>query len=266
MNWKNPPSDPDKLWINPSLEMQILLACNWSCVSCDQGSQFSKFDFVKKGTMTFGQIDHFVREMQEKNAYLGRIRVAGGEPTLHKDFKAIIERLYFGLVLPGHLGQVEVITNGSRVGIAQSVSAIARIRYSGEASKQKTHVANLIHTPKSLGYRGTICNAPWFCGISLNYWGYFPCSSGSGIARFQDWMKWQRLELPTKGAPERTVQETWPELQDLCDHCYHGLRPEHKIKSGTQDPENNKPGEHIAADISAWDSGKKADWKVYGEI
>lgn len=264
-NWKLPPDDPSKLWINPSLELQIILACNWACVSCDQGSQFSSFDFVRKGTMTFDQINHFISEMIDANAYIGRIRILGGEPTVHRHFNAITHLLHDELVVKGHVGQLEVVTNGSHVDRANTVKHIARIRYSGRAEKERTHTANLVHTPASLGYQGKICNAPWHCGISLNYWGYFPCSSGAGVARFEDWMQWQRLELPKPKRQGKGVWDTWPELQELCNHCYHGLKAEDKIKSGMTDSEKNKPGPHIAAKIDSWHSGKKVEWKRYGD-
>lgn len=264
-NWKLPPEDPSKMWLNRSMEMQILLACNWACVSCDAGSNNSRFDFVKKGTMTPEQINHFCSEMKSKNAYFGRIRIMGGEPTVHPNFKELVQLLHDQLV-PDYIGCLEVVTNGSHPERIKEVRHLLRkARVSGENAKQAAHVANLIHTPASLGYEGHMCNAPWHCGISLNYWGYFPCSSGAGISRFEDWMKWQRRELPTCKQPGNVVREAWPDLQELCNHCYHGLRDEDKVRSGTSDPSKNKPGEHIREKIEAWKAGKKVEWNVYGQ-
>lgn len=263
MNWKEPPADGSKMWLNKSLEMQIILACNWHCIACDQGSQFSSFDFIKKGTMTVDQMWHFIKEMKSANAYLGRIRILGGEPTVHPKFKEIVELLHAKLV-PTHVGQLEVVTNGSHPERIQSVRHLIKPRVSGESQKQSAHVANLVNTPASLGYEGRMCSAPWHCGISLNYWGYFPCSAGAGIARFEDWMKWQRLTLPTCVNPCNAVRETWPDLQELCNRCYHALRDEDKVKCGTSDKSKNAPGSHIRGSLNAWASGKKAGWQAYG--
>lgn len=265
MNWKLPPTKPGMMWINRSLELQIILACNWRCIACDQGSQFTSFDFIRKGTMTVQQIGHFIAEMKAFNAYLGRIRILGGEPTVHPKFFEILELLHAELVATGNVGQLEIISNGSHQDRLRKASQWAKIRVSGSRAKEGSHVANLIHTPASLGYEGRMCNAPWHCGISLNYYGYFPCSSGAGIARFADWMKWQRVALPTCKKPNNAVMETWPDLQEMCNHCYHGLKDEHKVRCGTSDPNRNKPGEHIRSQLEQWKAGKKADWRVYGQ-
>jgi hypothetical protein len=265
MGWKDPPADSAKLWLNKSLEIQTNLACNWSCVSCDQGSQFSSIQWVKKGTLSLDQIAHFCGEMRQHNAYFGRLRLVGGEPTIHKHFADLVEMLYAELVLTGHSAGIEVVTNGTHPErIAPVKEFIQRVRVSGDGDKQKHHVANLIHSPASLGYEGKPCSSPWHCGISLNYYGYFPCSAGAGIARFEDWMKWQRLTLPLCVKPCNAVWENWPDLKDLCGHCYHGLKSEHKIKSGTSDPLRNQPGEHIKPALDAWLGGKMPTWPIYG--
>ena len=265
MTWKDKPADPSKKWLNKSLEIQLLLACNWDCCACDQGSQFSGFSWVKRGTLSIPQIEHFCGEMKTANAFFGRLRLVGGEPSLHRNVCQIVEMLHAELVVTGHAAEIEMVSNGSHLEkIAPIRHLMSRVRVSGEKAKQKHHTANLLHTPESLGYEGKMCNAPWHCGISLNYWGYFPCSSGAGVARFEDWMKWQRLTLPTCTRPCGAVRETWPDLQQLCNRCYHALRPEDKVKCGTSDPEKNAPGEHIKPMIDAWKSGLVPDWPVYG--
>lgn len=261
MNWKAKPTDPLKLWINNSMEMQILLACTWNCIACDQLSNFHSIAWIRRATMTLAQISAFVAEMHTHNAYIGRIRILGGEPTLHPKFKEIIEYLDTELVQKHHVGRLEVITNGSHPERHNAVKHLAKIRVSGEEEKQRSHVANLAVTPASLGYEGKMCSAPWHCGFSFNYYGFFPCSAGAGIARLRDAMKYQRLTLPVKG-----VRETWPELQELCDQCYHGLKDEHKQRCGTQLVQLNVPGKETWEHLSGWLMGKTPDWKVYGDV
>ena len=266
MDWKAPPADRAKLWLNKSLEIQLLLACNWSCHACDQFSQFTQIQWVKKGTMTLAQVQKFVGEMQAANAYFGRIRLVGGEPTLHPRFAEIVTLLYGGLVKPGHVGILEVVTNGSHPEKIEPVRQyIHKVRVSGEGSKQKAHTANLVNTPASLGYQGRRCGQPEHCGWSLSYYGYAPCSSAAGIMRMRDMMTdHQRLELPTI----RGTENNWPRLQDLCNQCYHALRDEDKIKCGTgQRPEDagkNEPSPEAAAHLTPWLNGKVPAWPVYG--
>lgn len=265
MNWKAPPADASKKWLNKSLEIQIMLACNWDCPACDQLSQFPQITWIKRGTMTTAQIDHFVHEMRSTNSYIGRIRLVGGEPSLHPQLPTIIGLLN-QIVVDGHVGQLEIVTNGShpeRIQAARSTVVPLKVRVSGNAEKEKHHTSNLLYTPLSLGYEGKACSAPWHCGISLNNFGYFPCSSGAGIARLMDDMdRWQRLTLPTCEKPCNAVRETWPDLETLCGSCYHALRPEDKVKCGL-DAAKNQPGPHIKPMLDEWLAGKKPDWKVY---
>ncbi len=265
VNWKSPPTDPQKMWINKSCEIQILLACNWNCISCDQGSQFSAVSWVKRGTMRMTQIEHFVREMHEHNAFIGRLRLVGGEPSLHPELIDMVKFLHRSLVERGHVHRLELVTNGSKPERLQPVKHLLRVRVSNEADKAKHHVANFINTPASLGYAGKVCSAPWHCGFSLCHFGFFPCSSGAGVARFMDWMpQWQRLTLPTCVKPCNAVRECWPDLPSLCSHCYHGLSDADKHKSGTSDPARNAPGEHIKQHLDSWFAGKQPNWPVYG--
>jgi len=208
------------------------------------------------------QVQHFATEMRENNAYLGRVRVLGGEPTAHPKLAEISEILC-ELVKEGHVGALEMVTNASNMDAVHDVRHFYnKVRRSDENEKQKTHTANLVHTPAILGYRGKVCSAPTFCGISLNYYGYFPCSSGAGLARLMDDMeRWQRLSLPKK-----KPLEEWSDLEDLCQHCFHALKPEHKIKCGTDKYELNVPHPKVWNFLGGWLNGKKPEgWKVYGQ-
>jgi len=229
--------------------------------NCDVFSNLPSISWVRKATMSLTQIEKFCQEMKNTNTYIGRVRLLGGEPTLHPRLVEI-SSMMSDLVSEGHLGQVEIITNGSHPEkIVPARNYIDKIRVSGEKDKQKHHTANLAATPHSLGYEGKMCNAPWHCGISLNYYGYFPCSSGAGLARLMnDMERWQRLSLP-----QRPVLEEWPDLQDLCNYCYHGLRDEDKVKCGTSNYKLNVPNQEMWGHLAPWLHGKQPDsWKVYG--
>lgn len=260
MNWKSPPADPSMIHVNNSMELATNYSCNWACCACEVWSQFPGISFVRKATMTLAQINHFIGEMKAKNAYIGRIRVLGGEPTIHPKFHEIIELLHKELVSAGHIGQLEIITNGSHPDKIKPIRHLVKVRVSGEDQKQKSHVANMAATPNSLGYEGHMCNAPWHCGFSLNYYGYFPCSTGAGLARLHDWMHHQRLELPIRG-----VRTEWPNLQELCNFCYHGLHDEDKVRCGTKLYQLNVPSEETWQSLGPWLNGKQPNWEVYGK-
>lgn len=267
MNWKAPPADPNKRWLNRSLELQIILACNWSCTGCDALSQFHGVSFVKRGTMTVAQVQHFVDEMRQANAYFGRIRIMGGEPSLHPKLTEIVHLLHTALVQDGHVGQLELITNGSHPEKLTAIRSLVKVRVSDENDKQKHHVATLVHTPESLGYQGKRCSSPEHCGWSLSCYGFAPCSAGAGLMRLWDMVSQYGL---TSLPQQKGTEANWPELQRLCDLCYHGLRDEHKIKCGTgQQPGQhalNAPGPEIWERLAPWLTGQSANWPIYGAI
>lgn len=256
MNWKSPPQDSARKWLNKSLEIQLMLLCSWRCCSCDAYSQFPSISWIKRGTMTLAQIEHFVRELKDANGYFGRIRLLGGEPSIHPKFAEMVELLHSELV-PDHVFRLEVITNGAHPEKIDPIRHLVKVRVSGAADKEKHHVANMRATPASLGYKGRRCSSPEHCGWSLSYYGYAPCSAGAGIMRLRDLMgQHQRTSLPES-------VESW-DVQQLCDHCYHGLRSEDKVKTGASRHDLNTPSPDVYEHLGPWLSGKQPDWQVYG--
>lgn len=71
-------------------EIEINTACDLACFACDRFS-----DVASKGVpnMTVSQVALFVDESLTLNWEWERVRVLGGEPTLHPDFIGIIELL-----------------------------------------------------------------------------------------------------------------------------------------------------------------------------
>mgnify|MGYP001561241107 CR=1 FL=1 len=266
MGWKDKPSDPAKVWINSSIEIQILLACGWDCHACDQLSNYHGISFVKKGTMTVAQIQHFVDELKAVNGYFGRARIVGGEPTGHPKLAEIIKLLHSELVATGHIGHLEIVTNGDGQAKLEALKPfIQKVRVSNEKDKQKHHSSNMRATPSSLGYEGKRCGQPEFCGWSLSYYGFAPCSSGAGIMRLRDLMPQQQVV----SLPVGKTDEVWPQLQQLCNNCYHGLKDEDKVKCGT----GTKPGQHALntpnedawSHLAPWLMGRQPNWPIYGQ-
>lgn len=265
--WKHPPDDPTKNWIGKSLELQIILNCGWSCANCTTYSQFHSFSFNRRGTMTLEQIRHFIGQMHAANAYYGRIRILGGEPTGHAKLTEIVELLHADLVVKGHVGFLEVITNGDNPERIRPIRhLLSKVRVSNERDKQKHHIVSMRQTPNTLGYEGIPCNQPSYCGASLSVYGFFPCSPGAGLARVRDIVSEHgKMTLPIVGG----VNANWPKLQELCNHCPHALREEDKIKGGT----GMQPGQHalstphpaVYEHLAPWMFGKSADWPIYGE-
>jgi len=216
--------------------------------------------------MTVDQIQYFADEMREKQAYFGRIRMLGGEPTLHPKLEEICQILR-GLVEDGHIGFLEMVTNASHMEKAAIVKPYqVKIRRSSAAEKDKRMVANLVQVPNTLGIAPKICSAPSYCGLNLNVCGFFPCSAGAGLAKLMSEVpRWQRMSVPT-----RPFIEEWPDLLDLCGWCFHGISDgaiKETLKCGPANYEKNTPHEAMWKHLAPWLNSKTTpkDWKLYGE-
>lgn len=68
--------------------LNVTFACNLSCVGCDRAS------FIKPThgpAMTLDRLGTFFEELRQTGTQLRRMRLVGGEPTLHPDFLAMAE-------------------------------------------------------------------------------------------------------------------------------------------------------------------------------
>ena len=84
--------------------------CNLTCFSCDQFVDSAP----SKDKMSLQQIKDFVKESQELGWFWEEIRITGGEPSLHPDFKEILNVLNDGLkqnYLPNLT--LKIISNGT---------------------------------------------------------------------------------------------------------------------------------------------------------
>src|SRR5262249_10986164 len=90
------------------LEIDVTWACNLDCDNCNR----SCAQAPTAERMTLEQIRRFVAETIARGVSWERIRLLGGEPTLHPEFAAIVDvlRAYRDVHSPGR--RLEVSTNG----------------------------------------------------------------------------------------------------------------------------------------------------------
>lgn len=83
---QSPPPNPGVRFKH--IEIEINTACDLACFACDRFS-----DITNNPNMTVAQIKRFVQESIELKWEWDRIRILGGEPTLHPHLKDIVEEL-----------------------------------------------------------------------------------------------------------------------------------------------------------------------------
>jgi hypothetical protein len=171
-----------------NIELEINTVCDLACFSCDRMS-----DVAAKGVpnMTVAQVRLFVEESLDLRWNWERIRLLGGEPTLHPNFLEIVgELVRYRNVYPKVF--LQVLTNGLGKS-AQYRNTMNGLRISLHAeTKQRgvtprwfnnTRIVPLDRDPNVgeiepcgiFGLRG--------CGIGLTRHGYFLDGAGASIAR-----------------------------------------------------------------------------------
>jgi hypothetical protein len=186
--------------------------------------------------MTVAQVEHFVSQCLAAREHVRSVKVVGGEPMLTPDFPAIYDILACGIDA-GAFCNVRISTNRARP--IPAFPHHRAIRWMGTDLKRKRHQPYL-WSPVDLGYTvAGPCRMPFRCGISLDAYGYLPCSAAIMIARGFGLEHLYRRELP---------DGVWG-MDELCRHCIHGMPGDWQRKHSF--PAVNPPPEAVAP-TSAW--------------
>lgn len=168
------------------VELEILTACDLACFACDRMS-----DVASKGVphMSLEQVKLFVDESLELGWEWERIRLLGGEPTLHPRFVEMLDELFrYRRMFPDVF--LQVLTNG--LGKAKQYRELCRIEKVSLHAEQKQRgmtprwFNNTRITPLDRGLRPTTpCGIFGVrgCGIGLTRHGYFLDGAGATVAR-----------------------------------------------------------------------------------
>jgi hypothetical protein len=199
------------------VEIDITYRCNLRCANCNRSCTQAPSGLE----MPLERIEAFIRESVEAAAPWRRIRLLGGEPTLHRDFSAILDRLleYRARHNPGL--RIVVCTNGS----GRRVNRILARLPSGIVVKNtfKTDRQRLFRpfnrAPSDSGWFRFAdfrsgCRILEDCGIGLTPLGYYPCAIAGGIDRIFGFGAGRKI-LPAEGDAMRDL------LGIFCPLCGH---------------------------------------------
>lgn len=198
------------------VEIEINSACDQNCKSCDRF-----IDWAPAPHMTVAQVKHFVDESLALDWEWERIHILGGEPTLHPQFREIVEELLrYREAFPGAV-LLRVISNGSgklaehrawleSAGVAVSVES----KVGGFADWfTDMGVAPVDHVPgpqpacSIFGIKG--------CGVGLTRHGYFLCGAGASIARVVG------LDIGAQRLEDMTYERALAQAEQVCNLCGH---------------------------------------------
>jgi hypothetical protein len=182
--------------------------------------------------MTVEQINMFVQKLKEENKKIVRVKVVGGEPTIHPQLQEVCDILSKAHV-HGWIGKIDVNTNGTTLDTLR-MPAMPGIFFKVSRPSRKAH-RPFLWNPKDIGL-DTFgpCAMPRRCGFSLDARGWLPCSAAPAIVRVYGL---ENLYRPLDGP---LPPELWG-LDDLCPNCIHSVNDKSlRSKKFVDAPENWK--------------------------
>ncbi len=213
-------------WLGPRhvrsrarIELDVTWACNLRCFHCNRSCEQAP---TGEG-MTARQVARFVDESLARGQRWERIRVLGGEPTLHPELDALLaELLRYRAAVPEV--RIELVTHGwgerTRAALARLPPGI-EVENTGKSGPEQPFEAFNLAPADDPTWAGADfasgCSIPDVCGIGLGPYGYYPCAVAAGIDRVLG-LDVGRAALPD---PADTMED---QLRLLCRMCGHFQR------------------------------------------
>jgi hypothetical protein len=201
------------------IALDITYGCNLKCFNCNRSCRQAPSD----ETMAVQQVEKFIAETVAQNRTWKEIKLEGGEPTLHPDFFEVIElmREFKASRAPGTI--ISLSTNGYGEEVRSVLAQLPKeivVYNSGKDSPVRDEFYAFNVAPADLaGYQNSdftqACDIPYYFGIGLSPYGYYPCTVSAGIDRVFG-MDIGKKRLPGKDDPMTEQLQTFCRL---CGHC-----------------------------------------------
>ena len=211
------------------IEIDLTYSCNLKCSNCNRScSQAPSREYIP-----LNQIQDFVETSVKEGIHWKRIRLLGGEPTLHPYFPDVIKIIldYKENFSPGT--KVQVATNGYGPFVNSMLSKLPENIeiINTEKTNSTPYFCSFNTAPKDqFIYKfADFKNACWIaeiCGMGFTPNGYYPCAIAGGIDRVLGF-NLGKTRLPH--APD----DMFDSLNVFCQYCGHFKR--------LVDPPLNKP-------------------------
>jgi len=224
-----------------NIELNITLRCNLACPNCNRLCHIYR---DRTEHMSLSQIEKFINQAKV-GGRVDKLKVLGGEPLLHPQFKEI----YYMLCEAAKDGIIRQIKIESNKTIPHpEVEAFPFVSWKGRIQSKKKHQP-ILWSPKDLGFdtRVGVCQQISKCGFSLDKYGYLPCSLAIMLCRLFDMTDMYRYEFPTT---------TW-DLDKICKHCIFSMEADWRSRfSGKRlsdhTEEDKSPTKSFAEALAKW--------------
>ena len=169
------------------IEIDITYSCNLRCINCNRSVGTAPSGM----SLSVGQIDTFIEDSLSQGRRWRSIRILGGEPTLHPDFREILVRLV--RYRDEHLPEcsLELVTNGFGPKVREQLEWVPSSVWVENSAK--TSAVNPGFRPFSdapiddpthvFSDYSNGCEIMETCGMGFGPTGYFQCAIAAGIDR-----------------------------------------------------------------------------------
>lgn len=168
------------------IEIDITYKCNLHCLNCNRSASQAQDNMH----MPLDMVRAFVDESIARSKRWRRIRVLGGEPTLHPEFSQIIDELlryktWFG----GSI--LEVVSNGYGATVNRQLEQLPESVLVDNTAKTSPiqpyfgpfNLAPVDDARYAFTDYANACTIVRDCGMGLTPMGYYPCAVAGGIDR-----------------------------------------------------------------------------------
>ncbi|NUM32966.1 MAG: radical SAM protein [Candidatus Brocadiae bacterium] len=202
------------------IEIDITYDCNLKCLNCNRSCRQAPSQLYMKAS----QIELFIKESQNKRKQWKRIRILGGEPTMHPDLLKIIEMLRSSFQSDGTV--IELATNGLSAKTKEMISSLPSdilIDNSEKTGIVNEHFGAFNVAPLDLAHFQCTsfsngCQIAQLCGMGLTPFGYYCCAIAGGIDRVVGYNIGHQ-ELPDDDDP---MQDHFEKFCPLCGRFTSG--------------------------------------------
>jgi hypothetical protein len=171
------------------VEIDITYKCNLKCHNCNRSCDIINSDDV----FEINQIRKFLENSVINNKIWRRIRLLGGEPTLHPDFLEILKLIYQYKIKHNKELLIEITTNNISIETKELLkiyfiksNVVVNISYKTDFYLDE--FVNIYNAPIDNSYFKEDnfeagCVISQNCGIGLNLYGFYPCAISANIDR-----------------------------------------------------------------------------------
>lgn len=197
------------------IEIDITYLCNLTCLNCNR----SVSQAPEALHMPLKMVRKFVDDSINTKKKWRRIRILGGEPTLHPEFSEIIEEfLRYKAIYKEAI--IEVVTNGYGSKVKRVIKELPDTIMVDNSEKQGSvqphfgpfNMAPIDDPHFSNASFSNGCSILHECGMGLTPMGYYPCAVAGGIDRIL------QQQIGGENLPDDS-DDMLDKVDSLCRYC-----------------------------------------------